>query len=601
MLRWEKKDLGQIRKGRHRGRTDLIWLCKEVLGFKDVDYRVHGPMVEKLVQFKGVQGEDRLEISNGVLTAQYEPLARDPVELLENDEPWRRRLILDPRGWFKTSINCVGHAVQVNLNLPDIYMAIIHAKENIAANIVGDTIKPNYINNQKFRWLYPEFCSPWNNRKGGFDSLGNTFKFTTPARTIHSRFPTFTALGSNSALASLHYQWMKFTDIVNEQNSLNPDQLEKVSKMFLMSENLLVDPRYFIDVEGTCYDYTDLYNEKIIEAEEKKPPEEREYKIFCRGAFVRKGPEGEKEKFVPEEREWEFLIQCPVHPQEEGKGWGKEECGICGEKLLPVTRWPERWTVTELLKRREKDPKMFADQQLNDPSAAGDEGKMFNIKRMIWVPEKDIQKIPFRYKTMAVDLAEKVGQRNDFTAMSVIGWDQAGRGYMVDGVLGRWLPETVIDLMFRMYFKWKCSFLKIEESSFTRGLAPAINKKMLDEDKRIAFEWLPREPDESKKDRINSLQPFFNSGMLRFSDGLDPFVQEQIKKQFDRHPKGRDDMIDTLADQFQGKEDFARTQPRRDPAEFSRKAMDLLIWDQEEWKRRYQGIETGSESRLGVL
>ena len=172
---------------------------------------------------------------------------------------------------------------------------------------------------------------------------------------------------------------------------------------------------------------------------------------------------------------------------------------------------------------------------------------------------------------------------------------------MVDGVLGRWLPETVMDLMFRMYFKWKCAFLKMEESSFTRGLEPAMNKKMLDEGKHIVFEWLKRDTDEAKKDRINSLQPFFNAGLLRFSDGLDPFVQEQLKKQFDRHPKGRDDMLDCLADQFQGKMDFVRTQPRREERVNAKKAMELLIWDREEWKRQFQGGAPQPESRLGVL
>ena len=51
-----------------------------------------------------------------------------------------------------------------------------------------------------------------------------------------------------------------------------------------------------------------------------------------------------------------------------------------------------------------------------------------------------------------------------------------------------------------------------------------------------------------------AIQPFYKSGDLRFSRGLNPYVQEQFEKQFERFGGAEhDDLLDALADQFQNR------------------------------------------------
>ena len=131
-MQWRAQDLDKIRKGRARGRTDLIWLAQNVLGYTRVDRAIHGPMVNTLVQFDTLKGQDDLKIVDGQLIAKWWPDERDPAEALTH-ETRKKRLIMDPRGWFKTTLNCIAHSIQLNLNFPDIAIGIIHANSIAAA------------------------------------------------------------------------------------------------------------------------------------------------------------------------------------------------------------------------------------------------------------------------------------------------------------------------------------------------------------------------------------------------------------------------------------------------------------------------------------
>ena len=95
-------DLDTWKRRRQRCRTDLIFLCK-VLGYEDVNTRVHGRLIANLQAFKG--GVDRVEEKkiSGVtgialpsakaIVEGYEPFC----DLWDLEGP-RRRLNMIPRG-----------------------------------------------------------------------------------------------------------------------------------------------------------------------------------------------------------------------------------------------------------------------------------------------------------------------------------------------------------------------------------------------------------------------------------------------------------------------------------------------------------------------
>ena len=565
----DEKLLRDIQTARHLARTDLFYLATEILGYNLITRKVHQPVIDHLASFRDCQGEDI--VSEDFF--RYTPRTTDPADILPVSP--RRRLILDPRGWYKTTLNCISHSVQLLLNFPDITLHCTHASYEIITQEVVSRIKGHFTTNPKMRLIFPEFCAPLDS-KGRPRNLGTMDSFTLPNKKVQAGTPSVSAGSIATTGAGTHYHWIKFTDIVTEQNC-SGDQLKKIIDRFDMYENLLMSPLYFMDVEGTCYDYGDVYNYRIIETELKKPKEERTWHIFCRGCFYKQPPEGEKEQFDPEERDWDYLY---------------------GEDGKPISRFEERFPLAKLLERKLTNEWQFACQQLNNPIAADAENRPFPKHLMSWIPEKDVKYVNFTHFTMRVDTAEKITKRADFTAATVVGWDRFNRAYLVDATQGKFLPEKTVDNMFEMYHKWKCVECGIEESSFNRGLFPSI-KRVMDQEphKWMNIVWIKRDTQEAKAERIMALQPWYSNGLLRFSTGLSDYIKEQLEKQLWQFPAGsHDDLIDSLADQFQGKNTFGSQYVRRSTQEIMKKAHDDLVERTAEWEAIYQPKEPANDN-----
>ncbi|GAF97371.1 unnamed protein product, partial [marine sediment metagenome] len=61
---------------------------------------------------------------------------------------------------------------------------------------------------------------------------------------------------------------------------------------------------------------------------------------------------------------------------------------------------------------------------------------------------------------------------------------------------------------------------------------------------------------------LMTLQPWFKGGELRFLSNLT--CMDDIIMEFNTFPRGTDDILDTLADQFQNRAWFGRLKPRRE-------------------------------------
>lgn len=320
-------ELRAWRMQRWRARTDLTYLAKEVLGYKDVIGPQRFPFMNRLQKFPVPtlrQFEDNDRIVNG--RWRYTPIT--PMYDLPGG---RRVLILDPRGFLKTTINAQSHTIQWILNYPDIAMMIIQATSDKAISILGE-IKRHFQANETFRALFPEHCPkkrPWD--------WGTQKDFISEARDIGNagRREATVMIGSiDAGLAGYHVDVMKFSDIVEENNVKTPQQIDTVIKTFGMCENLLVRPDSWQDVEGTIYDSSDLYSQTIkAEAKRKKEGKPPKWVIHVRGVY--KKDTGDKEpQFTPEELELPYLRD---------------------EKGQKISWWPERWTV-EALEERRTDP-----------------------------------------------------------------------------------------------------------------------------------------------------------------------------------------------------------------------------------------------------
>lgn len=215
----------RLKELRRRGRTDLFWLSTKVLGYDFVE-RVHGPVCDLFVH-------------------------KDPKKPFAQQDTIKQRLLLDPRGHFKTTVD-VCDTVQWILNFPDVRILIMTGTLELAERMLYE-VQHHFTSNPQMRLLYPEFCAPPGQK------IGNTSEMTTPARKLqHLREPTVTISTIDSVKAGSHYDIIKCDDLVHENNIGTKEQIEKTIQAFHYTTPLL-EPYGYRDVIGTRYDYSDLY------------------------------------------------------------------------------------------------------------------------------------------------------------------------------------------------------------------------------------------------------------------------------------------------------------------------------------------------------
>jgi predicted phage terminase large subunit-like protein len=554
-----------------------MWLCHNILDMKKIVPHVHGPIIQTLQTFDRWQGEDKWNATTKSFF--YEPISPDPVDVIQ-DGDLRRRLILAPRGWYKTSLNVIAHTIQWLLNYPDATILIMHASQETAEQMLG-LVKHHFHHNKVMRYFFPEFCAPEKSKEFGTQS-----QFNIPARRRYTTAPSVSVAGIESVRTGMHYHVIKFTDIVDVKNSTTKEQCEKIIYAYGMARNLLIGPSYWIDVEGTRYNFSDLYGRIVDEWEAVEKPgstKKHTFKCFTMGCF-KKDVRGtkEQEEYTPDELSMPYLLDADGNP---------------------ISRFPEEFPYEALINLRD-DPvtgeQLFASQQLNNPVET--ENVIFGIKDIKWKTEDELKKIPILYYQTTVDLAETANKRSDYTAITTVGVDRMNRRYVVDIRHGKFLPDRIVDHIFDVQQKWRPVKIKVEETGFTRGLKPTIDRRIQMTGIRPNFDWLQRDTQIAKVDRIMSLQPWFRNGLIFFASALDEHVREQIKHELTRFPKYmHDDILDTLADQFQGEQVFGPVKEEPSMQQMLLFARNHMLTKMEEHSRIYGTSDEQSNSAWSGL
>lgn len=541
------ENMRKLKAARWRARTDLQWLCNEVLPYPDVSQKVHGPLLDRLQKFPKPTPEqaalhDRFENGRWV----YKPLI--PMMQLEGR---RRLLILDSRGLLKTSINAMAHTIQWILNYPDIAIAIIQANIDKAADIISE-IKNQFTKNPRFRAIFPEHCP--DARK--VENFGTQLEFTTLGRgpTITRKEPTVRGASIEKGLAGSHFDLMKYSDIVDENNSNNAEICRSIFKKFVLSQNLLVSPIYWIDVEGTRYDEKDTYGE-IIRGQESIPdPAKRDWSIYVRGIF-------EKDtKGLPREYTYSEVL-LPDKLDEEG---------------LPISIWPEKFPVSSVLSEYAMEPYLVSCQKYNYPNHAAGGQIIFpvNEKYPAWKSRIDFeQRVLVSHYEIRVDTAETTNERSNHSVITIGAWDAAGRLYITDIRRGKWLAAELIAQVIAAYTQYSTKsrngFVRvaIEETAYVRGLMLGFQQYMQQRGIHIPLETYKTDNTKSKMEKIiQSLQyPYLTKNII-FLDDLKE--KDTLIKELSGAPKPlTDDILDTLAAFYTGKSWLGRNAARAENME----------------------------------
>lgn len=577
-------DLYRLKESRWRCRYDLKFLCNEVLGYKDVNEEVHRALINTLQQFDAPTKEQFLlndDLRSGYI--KYTPV----ISLTDfvKREKWKRRLILDFRGSLKTTINATAHSLQWILNYPNIGILLIQSSIEKAEEILAG-IKWHFQYNKIFRELFPEhvpqskvhdWCTKGAMQTEAFD--GNNLALGMPHRE-----GTIITGGIDKGMAGKHLDVLKFSDIVDPTNTKNQNSCNETTKQYYLCENLLTSPIYWIDMEGTRYSFADTYGQ-IIKHEAKLSENMKVWKIYSRGCYKKKTEDGEPEKFIPKELFLPDLVDESLISEKNPLG--------------KVSWWPDRYPVEVLENKRLAAPYEFATQMYNNPQSAEDGMVPFPIteKLPVWVKREDFNtKYPISHYEFSIDTAETNNQKSNYSSIAVGAWTGSGNCVIVEIIHGKFLPDLLIDKIYEANSKYSPLSIKIEETSFTRGLMAGIRRIGENMGVYLPISLIKRDNQIAKQERIiNTLQPYYFSGQLRFLDDLE--VKDLLLEELREFPTGtNDDIIDSITDLFQNKEYFGAEFVKEDYIRMSKETLEARMKSDQE-KANLRALKLQSEYR----
>ncbi|HKO91864.1 MAG TPA: hypothetical protein VJU61_11960, partial [Polyangiaceae bacterium] len=180
-----------------------------------------------------------------LITWRGEPDPEAPERIL-----YKYKLVLWPRGTFKTAAFDVGHICWLIAGNADLRIFVGSETETLSTQIVEQVMK--IIDSQWFR-------DRFGIHKGKQWKLGDSF--TSAQRSLNAlkyKEPTLQALSVGVVTTGFHWDYGFMDDIHSQKNTANPEQIEKVWVWFgdMMAQ---LDPGSRLFMMATLHHYADTY------------------------------------------------------------------------------------------------------------------------------------------------------------------------------------------------------------------------------------------------------------------------------------------------------------------------------------------------------
>ncbi len=518
-------DLGddQIKYLRKRAKNDLYFLCHGILGYDLMSPKLHG------------------SLANWMLKTQGE----------------RYRMILKPRGHYKTSMATIGDGIRIVLPNDAGVVEHPYCLGTNAKVLLGHEVRDSasrflfeitqaFVSNPLMMALFPE-CIP-SNRKQRM----NRYELELPREASSQKEPTFDTIGAGGAAQGRHYNWLKLDDIVGEDARDSDTVMGRVINWFDNVNSLLT--RLAIDgfdLIGTRWSFSDVYQHAL-----------KKYGINRELSIMNAYDDRELDKF------------------EEGKLVAYVRGAI--ENGVPI--FPEEFSLEDLeLIRRNRQ--VWAAQYANNPKDAGmtefDEAwlRYYNVSGQNLVifggEEEGSWKVNIWEldRVILVDPSMGEDRRSDESAIVVCGVDDKFNIFVLETIKKRFRPPDLVDLIFDLNHKWAPRLFSFEEVAFS-----AVYKYWIDEKTNemgstpIIVPFKPRAGSNSKKNkkgRIRSLTHYFAAGQVFIMRGMHEFLDE-----YEWFPMiTSDHLLDALA---QGPEVWSKAEGESDVAS-RQKAEEMIL------------------------
>lgn len=460
-----------IEQKRRRGKKDLHFFCKKILGYTD------------LTDADGFHGKYCRHLEN---------------------EKYKSKLTLTPRGTLKSSIGTIGHSLQDVIKNPNVRILLASEKFTNSTKFLSE-IKGHIENNEEFIRLYGEL-------KG--KTKWTESEIIVNTRTTWKKESTISCAGIDVTKVGMHYDIIRVDDPHSDQNTGNQDQIDKVIRWYKLLLSLL-DPGGYIYITGTIWHFNDLYNYILNkERERAEAGYKKKFKVFKRDSF--KGTLDDLQNGdIPEKK---FL-------------------------------WPQRLSA-EFLRDQllEQGPYIFSCQYRLNP--VDDETATF---KRSWIQARDISEIPKHLSVFSTVDPMRDEEGKDYLAVVTVGMDKAWNAYILDCVRTKADEHETVDQLFAVYDKWKPKKIGFETVAWQKSYYKYVKMLQIMRGIRLPMVELKTDTKVTKRMRIKGMVPYWKAGYFtvvapkgdlnRLKGGMAVMIDELT-----RFPKtANDDTIDALS------------------------------------------------------
>lgn len=224
---------------KEKAKSDLFFFCKEILGYSLIHKQPHQEFCDFMTNEKKL-----------------------------------KKLVLMPRGSFKSSIITIGYVLWKLVN--DNNIRILISSETYAqSRTFLKAIKTHIEQNEVFRGIFGDLKPP------NLEVAWRQDEISINGRTKVSREPSIMCSGVGQTRVGLHYDLIVLDDVVSDKNINTPEQINKIIEHYRLLLSIL-DPGKELVIVGTRYSYADLYGH-ILEQEKDS------FAIHKRAAYLADG------------------------------------------------------------------------------------------------------------------------------------------------------------------------------------------------------------------------------------------------------------------------------------------------------------------------
>jgi predicted phage terminase large subunit-like protein len=394
----------------------------------------------------------------------------------------RIKMILVPRGCFKSTFFTIGRTIQAIAANRDERILVANATLNNAQTFLGE-MKDHFVKNDTLKTLYGDFYDPklrWNESE-----------IVVTNRSNGVREANVTAAGVGGNLVSQHYSKIICDDLVNLENSATRYQSDKVIDWWKRAFSLLDYDGEMIII-GTRWSYYELYS-WIVE----KYPDMVD--TYIRGAY---NPDGSL--YFPELLDEQKL---------------QELKGLQGSYV-------------------------FSAFYLNDP--VDEDSALIKRSQVRYYGPGEASSLPANLNIFAVcDPAVSQSEQSDYSCILVIGVSPENDWYVLEMRREKWTVGELIEQLFAVNELWKPVTISIEMIGQAQGLMTPIRDEEDRRNKYLPLFEINARPDIRKEMRIRSvLQPRFERGKIFIQREMFELEDEILKFPRGKHDDMIDAMTD---------------------------------------------------------